>query len=121
MTENEKRELAKEIRKDYIITENVTDEFSKLIKLNKTVKSPPKIIALTIGVIGILIAGFGMSLIMTDLGTVFGFSSLIPGIIISILGVIICIINLPLYNKNLSSRKAKYANEIIKLSDNFLN
>ncbi len=121
MTEQEKREVAKKIRKDYIVAEKTNDEFDSLVSLNKKATQKPMIIALITGIIGALIAGLGMSLIMTDLGNKIGVdSSLALGIIIGIAGLFICCINYPLYKKSLKSRKEKYAAEIIRLSDEFL-
>ena len=45
---------------------------------------------------------------------------MIPGIFIGIVGMILALINYPIYKKVLNSRKKKYADEIIKLSDNIM-
>ncbi len=121
MTENEKRDLAVKIRKDYIVSNNEKDEFDTLLSLNKKVYNPPMIFALITGIIGALVAGFGMSLVMTDLGATLNLSSsMVSGVIIGVLGIFLCIVNFPLYKRFLASRKAKYAGEIIKLTDDFL-
>lgn len=68
-----------------------------------------------------IIMGSGMSLVMTDIGETIGIvDSMVPGIIIGIIGMLIAIINYPIYKNILSSRKKKYADEIIKLSDKIM-
>ena len=63
-----------------------------------------------------------MSLVMTDIGSVVGITSpMVPGIVIGIVGVIMALLTYPMYKKILNSRKKKYANEIIKLSDSIMN
>ncbi|MGN1117157.1 MAG: hypothetical protein ACI4RU_00955, partial [Acutalibacteraceae bacterium] len=59
--------------------------------------------------------------VMTDIGTVLGMSStMAPGIIIGIVGLLMAIINYPVYKRILGSRKKKYADQIIKLSDKIM-
>ena len=65
--------------------------------------------------------GSGMSLVMTDIGETLGFAeSMIPGVVIGIVGMLIAIINYPVYKKFLVSCRKKYAKEIIDLSDNIM-
>jgi hypothetical protein len=58
---------------------------------------------------------------MTDIGETIGIAdAMMPGIIIGIIGMLMAIINYPVYKKFLASRHKKYAKEIIALSDNIL-
>ncbi len=121
MTDKEKREIAAKIKSSYAAPSIEKDGFNLLVALNKKVNKPPMTVALITGIIGALITGLGMSLIMTDLGDVIGLASaLVPGIIIGVLGLLLCAINYPLYKNFLSARKARYADEIIKLSNEVL-
>lgn len=62
-----------------------------------------------------------MSLVMTDIGSTLGIeNAMIPGIIIGIVGLFMAIINYPIYKSFLGSRRKKYANKIIALSDNIM-
>ncbi|MBR3600852.1 MAG: hypothetical protein IKL49_00780 [Lachnospiraceae bacterium] len=62
-----------------------------------------------------------MSLVMTDIGSILGIASpMIPGIITGVIGLLMVIVTYPMYKKILNSRKKKYADEIIKLSDNIM-
>ena len=62
--------------------------------------------------------GSGMSLIMTDIGQTIGMASpMTPGIVIGLVGMVMAIVNYPIYNGILTRRRKKYAQQIIALSD----
>ena len=62
-----------------------------------------------------------MSLVMTEIGTTLGIENgLIPGIAVGVVGLLMTVINYPLYKKILNTRRRKYANEIIALSEKIL-
>lgn len=108
---------------DKIYAERIAEEYapkteSKVVRLKKMdekVKRPAFIISMTLGIIGALITGTGMSFIMTDFGPN-GQLGLILGIILGVLGFALCGINYPLYLKVLKARKTKYAFEITELA-----
>ena len=82
------------------------------------VKKPAGVFGCTYGSIGAIIMGAGMSLVMTDIGTVLGMGdTLIPGITVGIVGLIMCCTAYPIYKKILNSRKKKYASQIMELSE----
>ena len=59
---------------------------------------------------------------MTDIGTTLGITSTMStGIVIGIVGMLMAIINYPIYKGILGSRKKKYAAEILELSDRLMN
>lgn len=87
----------------------------QLKKLDERVKKPALIFAFTFGIISTLIAGTGMSMIMTGF-LVDGILGLTIGIILGCIGFSFCVINYFLYNKILKIRKEKYAFEITKLA-----
>ena len=65
--------------------------------------------------------GAGMSLVMTDIGTTIGIADpMIPGIAIGIVGMFMALINYPIYKRIMSSRRKKYADKIVKLSDKIM-
>lgn len=65
--------------------------------------------------------GCGMSLVMTDIGSTIGMTdTMVPGIIIGIVGMLMAIINYPIYKGILGSRRKKYADQIMKLSDKIM-
>ena len=74
------------------------------------------------GSIGAIIMGAGMRLVMTDIGLQTGISNPMPlGIVIGVIGMFMAIINYPIYKSILSSRKEKYADRILSLSEKLMN
>ena len=77
--------------------------------------------AYTYGSIGAIVMGAGMSLVMTEIGQMLGMTNtMVPGIAIGIVGMILALTTYPIYKKILSSRKKKYAPQIMKLSEKIL-
>lgn len=120
MNRNDSQSTAQKIRDQY--TEKKTTELDELRELDARVKRPVNVFAYVFGSISAIIMGAGMSLIMTDISNVVGISDpLIPGIIIGVIGLIMAIINYPIYNAMLSSRKKKYSGKILELSEKIMN
>ena len=108
--------LINKIKSEY--TEKTDIEFETLMKLDRKIKLPPTIFTYSRGIIGALFLGFGMSLTMTNLGSVLGIGSvMVFGIVFGIIGIAICGINYPLYKRFLDSRKKEYSSEVIRLAD----
>ena len=119
MNQNEKEFLVQKIRTQY--TEKEHTQLDKLKELDKKVKRPANIFGYTFGSISAVIMGSGMSLVMTEIGSIIGMeNAMIPGIVIGVIGLIMAIINYPIYKKILNSRRKKYADEIVKLSDDLM-
>lgn len=117
---SEKDFLVEKIRTQY--TEKQHTELDELKALDKKVKCPAKVFAYIFGTISALVMGFGMSLVMTDIANKIGISNpFVMGIIIGILGMLMAIVNYPIYKGILFSRKKKYAEKIIALSDKISN
>lgn len=110
---------AEEIRSRYMPqSESKLDE---LRKLDAKVKRPVNVFAYVFGSISAIIMGGGMSLVMTDIGQKIGMgNTMMPGILIGLIGMFLTIVNYPMYKKLLDSRKKKYAEQILKLSENIL-
>lgn len=112
--------IVQKIRSQY--TENEHTELDALKALDAKVKKPANIFAYSYGTLGAIVMGAGMSLVMTDIGTVIGLSSaMVPGIAVGIAGLAVVCTTYPIYKKLLASRKKKYAPEILKLSENLMN
>lgn len=117
---SEKDFLVEKIRTQY--TEKQHTELDELKALDKKVKRPAKVFSYIFGTISALVMGFGMSLVMTDIANKIGISNAFAmGIIIGILGMLMAIVNYPIYKGILFSRKKKYAEKIIALSDKISN
>lgn len=119
MNRNDQEFLVQKIRTQY--TEKEHTQLDALKKLDAKVKRPATVFAYTFGSISAIVMGSGMSLIMTDIGATIGIENeMAPGIIIGILGMLMAIINYPVYKRMLSSRRKKYADQIMKLSDKIM-
>lgn len=120
MTKNDQNFIAQKIRAQYM--ESTTTTLDELRRLDAKVQRPANIFGYSFGLIGAIIMGFGMSLVMTDIGSTLGMTdTMIPGIVIGVLGLVMVGINYPIYRKILASRKAKYADQILKMSAKILN
>ena len=120
MNKNDQQFMAQKIRTQYM--EKESDELDALRKLDSKVKRPANVFAYVCGSIGAIIMGAGMSLVMTDIGTTVGIqSAMIPGIITGVIGLIMTLVNYPIYKRILTSRKKKHCAEIIKLSESIIN
>ena len=120
MNQKEKEFVVQKIRTQY--TEKENTQLDALKALDKKVKKPANVFAVVFGSISAIVMGSGMSLVMTDIGSIIGIASpLVPGIMIGVVGLLMAIITYPMYKKILNSRKKKYADEIIKLSDSIMN
>ena len=58
---------------------------------------------------------------MTDVGSTIGMdNTMTTGIVIGVIGMLMAIVNYPIYKGILDSRRKKYANKIIAISDNIM-
>ncbi len=120
MNRNDQQFMAQKIRTQYM--EKQATELDELRVLDRKVKLPANIFAYIFGSIGVLVMGSGMSIVMTEVESVFGFANpMIPGIVLGVVGMLMAIINYPIYKGILGSRKKKYADKIIALSDKIMN
>lgn len=116
MNNNDQTFMAQKIRSQYM--EKQFTELDALRELDAKVKRPVNVFAYVFGSISALVMGTGMSLVMTDVGTTLGIANHMPmGIGIGVVGMLMAILNYPLYKKFLSSRKKKYADQILTLSE----
>lgn len=120
MNRNDKEFLVQKIRTQY--TEKEHTQLDALKELDASVKRPANIFAYTFGTIGAIVMGAGMSLVMTDIGATIGVENpMVPGIVIGVVGMAMAIANYPIYKGILTSRRQKYADQIMKLSDEIMN
>ncbi|MBQ8301005.1 MAG: hypothetical protein IJX57_03490 [Clostridia bacterium] len=120
MNKNDQEFLVQKIRTQY--TEKEHTQLDALKELDGKVKRPANTFAYIFGSLASIIMGSGMSLVMTDIGNTVGIESpMFFGIVIGIVGMAMAIINYPMYKGILSSRRKKYADEIIALSDEIMN
>lgn len=93
-----------------------------LKRLDKKVRRAPAVFACIFGSLSAIIMGCGMSLTMTDLGEALGIASpMVFGIVIGIAGIGLAALNYPIYKGMLRRRTAKFAPQILALSDKIMN
>jgi len=115
MSNNDQEFLVQKIRTQY--TEKQHTELDELKALDARVKKPANVFAYTYGSVSAVVMGSGMSLVMTDIGAMIGIAStMIPGIVIGVVGMGMALSTYPIYKRILNSRKKKYAPEIMELS-----
>ena len=96
-------------------------KLDELKALDRKVQKPANVFAYVFGSLSAIIMGAGMSLVMTDIGTQLGLpETMIPGIVIGIAGLALAIINYPIHKGILASRKKKYAEQILALSEQLM-
>ena len=119
MKRNDQQFMAQKIRTKYM--EKTPSELDTLRELDAKVKRPANVFAYIFGSISAIIMGAGMSLVMTDIGGIIGIGDpLVPGIIIGVVGMIMALLNYPMHQGIMKSRKKKYASQIIALSDKIM-
>ena len=119
MDKNDQEFLVQKIRSQY--TEKESSELDALRELDAKVKRPANVFAYVFGSISAIIMGAGMSFVMTDIAETVGIQNpMLYGIIIGIVGLFMAIINYPIYKSILGSRRKKYADKIIALSDKIM-
>lgn len=109
------------IRKKYVAPEE--DKMERLRRLDAGVTRKATTVALVPGIIGVLLLGFGMSLVMSDLSRMLGFNqnmAMLLGIIVGIIGIALVCSAYPLYNQVTRKERAKIAPEILRLTEELM-
>lgn len=120
MNRTDEEFLVQKIRTQY--TEKEHTQLDELKALDAKVKRPANVFAYVFGSIGAIVMGSGMSLTMTDIGDVIGIDNvMLWGIVIGVIGMLMAIINYPIYKGILSSRRKKFATRIMELSESIVN
>ena len=113
----------KRIRDKYTAPTEVEDKMARLRRLDASVTNTAQAVALVFGVIGVLLLGFGMSLVMTELAgnlSVSGDLAIVICIINGIVGGILASLAYPIYNAIVRTKRKKLAPEIIRLTDELM-
>lgn len=111
----------KRIRQKYQAEEE--DGISKLRKMDAKVTQKATVVSLVLGIWGALVMGAGMSLIMTELGSMVGLTGItgtIVGTIIGLIGIILVALAYPVHNKVLKKEREKIAPEILRLTETLM-
>ena len=98
-------------------TEKENTKLDELKALDGKVKKPALIFAYVFGSISALLLGFGMcvamQVILADLMWL--------GIVVGVVGIALCLLTYPIYKRILNSRKNKYREQILSISNELAN
>ena len=112
-TEEERKEIDS-IRRQYAPQGQTETKMERLRRLDAIVKNTAVIWSLVLGVVGTLVFGLGLTMILE-------WNILIWGIVVMTVGSIPMAIAYPVYKLALNKGKAKYGDEILRLSEELLN
>lgn len=116
MNRNEPEYQVQKIRTRYTAKEHT--KLDELKALDRKARKPATVFAYLFGTAAALILGSGMSLIMTDIGKTIGLAKpMLPGLVIGLVGLLMAMVNYPIYRRILNRRREKYAEQILALSD----
>lgn len=109
--------IIQKIKNRYV--EHETTKLDELKALDKKARRPAEVFSYIFGSIGSLVLGSGMCMAMKVIFA--GWQFVMPvGIAIGLVGIAMVSANYFMYKKILSSRKRKYANKVLTLSDEIL-
>ena len=110
------------IREKYAPPVQTEDKMETLRRLDAKVTANAARAALTVGILGALIMGTGMSLIMTELGALLGsfFLAVAVGLALGVTGILLVCLAYPIYNRTLQKGREKAAPEILRLTDELM-
>ena len=109
----EEREEIDIIRRQYMPLSDKDAKLNRLRHLDSRVKSIPQVISLCVGILGLLLFGFGLALVLE-------WDLLALGIVVMLISTPIIGIAYPVYSLVLVIYKDKYGEEILKLSEELL-
>lgn len=112
-TEKERSEV-ESIRRQYVPESTSESGIERLRSLDVKVKRAPLIAAITLGVVGVLVFGLGLTMVLE-------WNLPVWGAVVAAVGVIPMAIAHPVKKALFKRNKAKYGDEILKLSDEILN
>ena len=110
----EERKEIDSIRRQYAPQEKTETKLERLRRLDGLVKNTAIIWSLVLGVVGTLVLGLGLTMILE-------WSIWLWGIVLMVIGSIPMAIAYPVYKFALNKGKAKYGDEILRLSEELLN
>ena len=115
------QEEIRKIREKY--EDSKENKIEQLRRLDASATNKATASSLTVGVIGILIMGTGMSLILTDLYAILGMTKMIGmilGIGVGLAGMGLASIAYPVYKQTLTKERERIAPEILRLADELM-
>lgn len=115
------QEEIKTIRNKYAAP--IEDKMEQLRHLDAGVTKKATVRSMTVGIIGALIMGLGMSLAMSELSELLGIHSglaIVIGTVIGLIGIVLICCAYPVYNRTAQKEREKIAPEILRLTDELM-
>lgn len=115
------QEELKRIRQKYEPKEE--NKLEQLRRLDESVTKKATVVSLVLGIMGTLVLGTGMSLAMTNIGSVFGIQgafAMVLGIVLGIIGMVALVCAYPVYMRILKTERERIAPEILRLTDELM-
>ena len=109
------------IRKKYVLQEE--SKLDRLRKLDRGATQKAQSCALSLGIIGALILGAGMSFFMSDFGAMLGLHrdlAMLVGIVAGVIGMVLVALAYPVYNRVLRKERRRIAPEVLRLTDELI-
>lgn len=113
-----RQQEVEKIRSAYLPREE--DKLDALRRLHAIPTRTAQTAALTLGILGMLVLGTGMSLCMTELGSALGSLAMPLGIVTGLAGIAAAALAWPVYHRILKKEREKIAPQILRLSDELL-
>lgn len=107
------------IRKKYLRPQE--NKMDQLRKLDQSASRKAQAWAITLGILGVLIMGSGMSLVMTELAALVGTYAMVIGIGVGIVGMVLVALAYPVYNIILQKERRRITPEILRLTEELMN
>lgn len=119
MNQKDQAFMVQRIRSQYI--EKTPTELDELRALDRKVRKPAVVFAWVFGILAALVMGAGMSLVMTDIGSMVGIAEpMLPGIVTGVAGLALLLLTIPVCKGILNRRRKKYASQILNLSEKLM-
>lgn len=109
------------IRRKYLPPEE--NKLEQLRRLDNSAHQKAQAWAITLGILGTLILGAGMSLFMSELGIQLGLeagTAMLVGILWGIAGLVLVALAYPVYNQILKKERQRIAPEILRLTEELM-
>ena len=113
------QEEIQRIRQKYMAPEE--DKMEQLRRLDRSVTQKATTAALVVGILGALLLGMGMSLTISDVGTLLGIeNAMLPGIVIGVIGIGVVALAYPLYSHIVKKERERIAPAVLQLTEELM-
>lgn len=114
----EQQDELQSIRRKYLAPEE--DKMEQIRALDAKTTTKATMTAITVGVLGTLLMGLGMSLCMSKLGNLLGILAMPVGIVLGLAGIALGALAYPLFLHTLKKEREKIAPEILRLTEELM-